>query len=178
MLIQPRRGLAHADDGESLLALLLGCHGRIRRFTALAVTLAEPATADRAPAEIADGADAVRRYLEVALPLHAADEDLSLAPRLLAHAPGLADALARMHAEHLAHAPLLADVVARCAAIARAPHQLAALGPGLAEPARALAAALLAHVDEEERTVFPAATALPYADQTAIVAELRARRLG
>lgn len=170
--------LGQARGGESLVELLLACHARIRRFSALAVTLAEPATADRAPAEIADGADAVRRYFEVALPLHAADEEVALAPRLVAHAPGLAPALARMRAEHALHQPLLATVIELCGALAQAPGEQPALAPRLAPAAAALRAALLAHVDEEERTIIPVVATMPAADQAAIVAELRARRAG
>ena len=96
-----------AGGDETLVEVLMACHARIRRFTALAITLAAPATASRPAAEIADGADAVRRYLAVALPLHIADEDASITPRLLAHDPALGPALDRMHAEHEAHAPLL-----------------------------------------------------------------------
>src|SRR5947209_5155592 len=60
--------------------LLLACHERIRHFLALAGQLCESA----APAaEVAAAAAAVHRYFTVALPLHALDEDESLAPRLL-----------------------------------------------------------------------------------------------
>jgi hypothetical protein len=177
VLIQPRRGpLATAGSDESLADLLLACHERIRRFTAMAVALAEPAALTRPAVEIADAADAVRRYLALALPLHVADEDTSLTPRLLAHAPATAAALARMHDEHVAHHTLVLEVAARCAAIARAPDQLAALAPALAAPAAELQAALALHLEEEERDIMPAVAALPADEQAAIVAELRARR--
>ncbi len=168
--------LGQVSAGETLVELLLACHERIRRFSALAVTLAEPATASRPPAEIADGADAVRRYFEVALPLHVADEDLAITPRLLAHAPAQEAALARMTAEHREHAPLLAEVIGLCRALAAAPTEHSTLAPRLAPAAAAMSAAFLAHIKEEERTIFPAIAALPAADQAAIVAELRARR--
>ena len=82
----------------------------------------------------------------------------------------------RMHAEPEAHGPLLAGVIARCADLARRPADLATIAPGLAPVAADLAAALRAHLDEEERVVIPAVATLPAADQAAIVAELRARR--
>ena len=175
MLIRPGR-LPRAATDDTLVDLLLGCHARIRRFTAMAIALTEPAAAARPLAEIAEAADAVRRYLAVALPLHIADEDEAIAPRLLAHQPDLAPALARMHAEHEAHAPLLAGVIDLCADLARSPADLATLAPRLAPLAADLAAALIAHVDEEERVVIPAVATLPAADQAAIVSELRARR--
>ena len=177
MLLQPRRaGALRTGGDDSLLDLLLACHERIRRFTALAVALAEPAALARPAADVADGADGVRRYLALALPLHVADEDLSLTPRLLARAPATEAALARMHGEHLAHEALIADVAARCAAIARAPAQLASLGPHLAGPAAELRAALALHLEEEERDVFPSLAALTPDDVAAILAELRGRR--
>lgn len=168
--------LGQVAGGESLGELLLACHARIRRFTALAVALAEPAAAARSPAEVADGADAVRRYLELALPLHAADEDESLAPRLVARVPATAAALARMAAEHDHHRPLLTVVIDLCRALAAEPARLPALAPALAPAARALAAELLAHLEAEERDLFPHLSALPAGEQAAIVAELRARR--
>ncbi len=168
--------LGQARGGESLVELLMACHERIRRFSALAIALAESTTASRAPAEIADGADAVRRYFEVALPLHAADEDLAITPRLARHAPALVPVLAWMHADHVAHRPLLDAVIELCAALARTPAEQPAIAPRLAPAAAALAAALIAHVDEEERTILPAIASLPAAEQAAIVVELRARR--
>ena len=177
MLIRPRRGqVGRAGPDDSLVELVMACHARIRRFTAMAVTLAAPATQGRPAAEIADGADAVRRYLAVALPLHVADEDASITPRLRGRAPEVDAALARMHAEHEGHAPLLEAVIELCAAIARAPGDQAALAPARAPAAGALEAALLAHLEEEERVILPAIAALPAAEQAAIVAELRARR--
>ena len=60
--------------------LLLGCHARIRHFTAVAVKLAHAlaATSD----EIRQAAEVVHRYYSVSLPLHEADEDQTLRPRL------------------------------------------------------------------------------------------------
>src|SRR5690606_25886197 len=102
VLIQPRRsgGLRTSSD-QSLLELLTACHERIRRFTAMAVALTEPSAQSRPPSEVTDAADGVRRYLAVALPLHAADEELSITPRLRARAPSLAPALDRMCQEHV-----------------------------------------------------------------------------
>lgn len=176
MLIKPRRGLARAATDDSLMELLLACHERIRRFTAIAVALTDDGAATRAPAEIADGADAVRRYLALALPLHVADENESLLPRMVAHAPATTAALERMRDEHAQHERLIRDVADRCAAIAAAPAELATLGPALRAPALELQAALALHLEEEERDIFPAIPSLPGEVQSTIVAELRARR--
>jgi hypothetical protein len=178
MLLRPRRsaGLAKAGGDDALIDLVLACHERIRRFTAMAVALTEPAALTRPPADVADAADGVRRYLSLALPLHVADEEQSLTPRLREHAPATAAALDRMHAEHLEHEALIADVAERCAALAAAPTELATLAPALAGPASRLRAALALHLEEEERDLVPSIPSLPPEVQATIVAELRARR--
>src|SRR3974377_561604 len=65
---------------EDALDLLLGCHQRIRHFTATAKNLAhaQGATHD----EIRMAAAGVHRYYSVSLPLHEADEEDSVRPRL------------------------------------------------------------------------------------------------
>jgi iron-sulfur cluster repair protein YtfE (RIC family) len=174
VLLQPRRAPATPPD-ESLLAMLEACHGRIRRHTALAQALAEPAAADHPADDVRATALAVHRYLSIGLPQHAEDEDRSITPRLRAHQPDLAPALDRMGAEHVAHAPLIATVVELCEGLCRAPHDRltrARLGPA----ARALTDALAAHLEHEERVIFPVVAGLTPADQAAIIAELRARR--
>lgn len=69
-----------SSEPEDAISLLLGCHQRIRHFTQVAFRLARisdvPAT-DRAAA-----ARSVLRYFQIALPLHEADENQSIYPRL------------------------------------------------------------------------------------------------
>ena len=65
---------------EDAVDLLTGCHQRIRHFTAVAVKLAHAHGAS--PEDIRQAADAVHRYYSVSLPLHEADEDQTLHPRL------------------------------------------------------------------------------------------------
>jgi iron-sulfur cluster repair protein YtfE (RIC family) len=157
---------------DSVVEALAACHERIRWFAALAQTLA--VRVDAAAADRAEAAAAVIRYFTVALPLHAADEDLALAPRLRALGPRVDDALAAMTAEHLDHAPLLAAVLAPCRAIVAAPTGPAPRELGAA--ADALAAAFATHLAEEEAVVFPAVAVLPAHDLAAIRAEMFARR--
>lgn len=157
--------------GDSLAGLLAACHERIRRFSAMATALAASPTA-AAPADVADTARAIRRYFAEALPLHLADEEESLLPRLRGHDPALDAALARMHAEHRDHQPLVDAVIAACDAIAAG----AAAPATLAAPAAALAAATESHLAAEEATIAPAVAALPADVQATIVTELRARR--
>lgn len=162
-----------AEPYDEVMALLVGCHERIRRFSALAVTLAE---VEAPAADRAEAAAAVVRYFTIALPLHARDEDESLAPRLRGRDGALDDALDRVAAEHAAHEPLLAAVVAACRAIAADPARHAALAATLRTDAAALEAAFAEHLALEESRVFPAIAALSAADRAALRAELTARR--
>ena len=76
--------------------LLLACHMRIRHFGQLASAL--PGAQEAGAADVIDAAQRLHRYFTVALPLHVADEDESVRPRLDAHAPppGLRDAMEAM----------------------------------------------------------------------------------
>ena len=123
-----------------------------------------------------EAAAAVVRYFTVALPLHAADEDLSLAPRLVGHDAALDRALATMTADHVAHAAVLDPVVALCRRLQAAPGDHATIAPALAPAAAAMTAAFAAHLALEEAVVFPAVAALPADVQRQIRAELLARR--
>ena len=86
---------------EDALDLLLGCHQRIRHFTVTAKNLAhaQGATHD----EIRMAAAGVHRYYSVSLPLHEADEEDSVRPRLDAlDDERVHHALAAMHDQHQA----------------------------------------------------------------------------
>ncbi|MEZ0228392.1 MAG: hemerythrin domain-containing protein, partial [Planctomycetota bacterium] len=110
---------------ESVADRLLACHERIRRFSALGVTIAGSVAAPAS--EVAAAAESVHRYFTVALPLHVADEDASIAPRLLAReADGpVAEALATMSREHVAIEELIGELAPHWAAAAR--HELTAV---------------------------------------------------
>jgi hypothetical protein len=111
--------LGARESGGDVVDALLECHERIRRFAALAVTLAEA----RAPGaeEVREAAGQVRRYFLEALPLHVADEDESIVPRLRGRDAEVDAALATMSAEHEGHRAPLAELVSTCAALEAAP---------------------------------------------------------
>ena len=163
-------GLSARPPDDTVVAALLACHERIHRFTALAARLGTP---DGTAAERAAAAAGVVRYFTVALPLHAADEDASLAPRLAGRDPAVDAALAQMTAEHVAHAAPLARVVDAARTIVAAP---ATVPPDLAAAAAALATLFAAHLALEERAIFPAIAALPADVEATIRAEMLARR--
>lgn len=164
-----------AGDQSDAVDLLLGCHQRIRHFTAMALRLAA-ATAPRE--QIGAAATAVHRYYSVALPLHEADENLSVYPRLRA---ALAAAGARLEAEanqamldqHVAIDKLVAILLPQWAGLTEHPE----LAPATATTAQALDAAWREHLELEERVVFPALRAhLAEGDRAAIRREMAERR--
>src|SRR5690348_12854183 len=79
---KPASSLAEAlqaGDESDAIDLLLGCHTRIRHFTAVAVKLSQP---DAPADQVRSAAAAVYKYYSQALPLHEADENDSVYPRL------------------------------------------------------------------------------------------------
>jgi hemerythrin-like domain-containing protein len=158
-------GTRREDRDGDVVDRLVECHGRIRDVLALAEKIA--VTPDVPADELRAAAERVRRYLVEALPLHVADEEQELLPRLRGRSVEVDAALATMHGEHREHDPLVARMIAACEAVdATAVGEVIAL----------LAPALRAHLEVEEAVVFPALRALPAAEQEAIVAAMKARR--
>jgi iron-sulfur cluster repair protein YtfE (RIC family) len=168
-------GIGKPRQAQDVVDLLLECHERIRGFTALARRLG--GAAGVADAEVADAAAKVRRYFVEALPLHAADEEESLLPRLRGRDPAVDRELEAMHREHDEHQAILGRVVALCDALAADPSRHRELGPALAEAAGALERHFEAHLAREEEVIFPAVRReLGDSERARIAEELRARR--
>ncbi|MBI5432100.1 MAG: hemerythrin domain-containing protein [Planctomycetes bacterium] len=168
----------HPDRREEpgdVVELLLECHERIRRFAGLAQKLTR---AKGSPDhEVRDVASAVRRYFDEALPLHVADEEESVLPRLTTRVPELAPALERMVDEHREHQHDLASLVMLCGDIADDPRVLDEKRGELAELAQRLGDDFERHLAVEEREIFPQIDArLPLDERKRMLAELRARR--
>jgi len=174
----PTIGTKPRETSDDPVALLTECHERIRRFTRLAVRLADPAIAS--PDEIREAAQGVHRYFSVALPLHVADEDVSIGPRLLAGGKqprAVREAVANMTAQHVTIDELLARALPLWAALAGTDEaQAEKARAALEELAPRLAVLFDLHLVHEEDTLFPAIGALPAEDRAAIVREMRARR--
>ena len=168
MLVQ----LGQPRASDDVVALLLACHGRIRTFLGMAGRLATTQASGR---EIGEAAGQISRYFADAFPLHVADEDRSIAPRLARDA-AVAEVLAAMQRDHAAHAPGIASLVALCGVLERDPSQRPALARELGAAAAALAAELDAHLALEEHAIFPAILRLPRGEQEAIRSEIRTRR--
>ena len=167
---------ARADDSSGEPApLLLACHERIRTNVALSLRLGVAAGAPEP--HVAEAAAAVRRYFGVALALHEADEELTLAPRLRAGGGAeLADALDAMAAEHVRLHVILAALDPLWGRLVARPDELASTSAALLEGSRQLDALFRVHLEMEERVVFPATLALSAPDRAAIANEMRERR--
>lgn len=174
-----RPNQARRDETADPIELLAACHERIRRFAGLAQKLA---AAKGAPEhEVRDVAAAVRRYFDEALPLHVADEEESVIPRLRTRAESatseLAAALERIAEDHREHQHDLALLVMLCAELAEDPRQLDERRAELETLAKRLVDDFERHLALEERVLFPAIDRLlPLEQRRALAAEFRARR--
>ena len=158
-------GTRKEDGAGDVVDRLVECHGRIRDVLALAEKIAT--TRDVPAEELRAATERVRRYLVEALPLHVADEEQELLPRLRGRSVEVDAALATMHGEHREHDPLVARMIAACEAADAA---------AVAEVVAVMAPAMRAHLEVEEAVVFPALRALEVAVQEEIVAAMKARR--
>lgn len=158
----------------TVLSRLLECHERIRRFLTIAERLA---IEDAPPAERQLAARSLVRYFSHALPLHVADEDVSLTPRLVGLGAEAQAALATMTKEHHRMESVIAALLTDWQSIAEQPEDAARRTATLAS-VHALRDVMMPHLAGEERDVFPLLAALSAAEQAAIVAEMEARRQG
>jgi iron-sulfur cluster repair protein YtfE (RIC family) len=171
MLVQlgPRK-----ERPADLVSSLLECHERIRGFLRLAAAAAGPDASE--PTEVVDACERCLRYFTEALPLHVADEEDSLQPRLRGMREDVDRALDTMHDQHAEHDPLVAELVAALGDARDAPADAPARAR-LADAARALSFELEEHLAIEEDVIFPAVVALLAPDvQARILGELRDRR--
>jgi hemerythrin-like domain-containing protein len=161
---------------EDAVDLLTGCHQRIRHFTAVAVKLAhaQGATAD----EVRQAADAVHRYYSVSLPLHEADEDHTLRPRLAAAGDKrVRHALVAMSDQHQAIDELLERLLPLLVLVKSDPEKLGEAGGEMCAITHALEEAFRGHLQMEEEVIFPAIrSVLPEEAQSEILREMQARR--
>jgi hemerythrin-like domain-containing protein len=151
---------------------MLDCHERIRRFLDGARRLA--ALTNPLDPLAPGGAAMCARYFREGLPLHALDEDLTLAPRLRPRAsPEVADALDRIAADHDLVDEATEALLPTLDAVAKG----APVPADLAERVERLAGILEPHLEVEEQVIFPAARAvLPAALLPEIRAEMAKRR--
>jgi hemerythrin-like domain-containing protein len=187
MLTQIRSVVPMAKE-ETVQQALVGCHTRIRHFTEMACKLAHAHQAEAA--QIQRAAAEVQRYFTVALPLHEADENQSLHPRLMRAlgsevSPSETDVLRRlggpaadaMVEQHESIDQLVERLLPLCTILRSQPEKLEELSPELHEISAALREIFTAHLEMEEKTVFPAMEKFLSADELSqIREEMRARR--
>lgn len=165
MLVQVGR----RNASEDVVDLLLECHGRIRRFLIMARNLAEAAGC-APPADVAATAGEIRRYFAEGFRLHVEDEEVDIAPRIARAAA------AQLVAEHHGHLRDLTELLALCAELERQPEQLPAVAAALRATVGRLTVQLEAHLEFEERMIFPAIRALHRDQRDAIREAMRLRR--
>lgn len=157
--------------------MLLDCHLRIRHFLQLSRTLAQ---AEGAPLpEISETAQAIRRYFLQALPLHEADEEQTLLPRLQSTTRAgdpLMEAAHLMVEQHQAIQELAPELLSLCESIEQKPLRLPTLVSRLRRVNDALGQILEAHLKLEENVIFPAIDRLPAGQLEEMTAEMAARR--
>ena len=161
---------------EDAVDLLLGCHQRIRHFTGVAVKLAHAHSAT--PEEIAQAAAAVHRYYSVSLPLHEADEEQTLHPRLGAVADDrVHHALQAMRDQHQAIDELIERLLPLLIMAQNNPDTLAAVGAEMCSITQALDELFRGHLQLEEEIIFPAIrSVLPETTRAEMLQEMQQRR--
>jgi len=164
--------IGHKASSDSASSLLQGCHINIRRFLATARALAseKPATRD----DVAATASSISRYFREGLPLHVADEDESVAPRLGAIAPPAL--LQRLDIDHASHVGLTHRLVDLCDELGQIPDRRTEIAQRLGPAAADLSQTLETHLLWEEENLFPLLTRLHTDDHLAILGEMRRRR--
>ena len=162
------------QPSEDIVDLLRDCHARIRRFLIQARQLAGAASGD--PAEIRAEASQIRRYFTEAFLLHLTDEDEQIAPRLAGASPDVDRALALMASGHASHGSLVARLAKICASLEEDPRRLGVASIELRRFAALLATEIEAHLELEERAIFPALRRLPEHVREALHGAIRARR--
>lgn len=169
---------AQAAESATPSELLLACHQRIRHFSEVAVKLAH--AHGIAESEIVQAATGLHRYFTVALPLHEADENLSLHPRLRRAVPAeelAGPAADAMLDQHLAIDELVERLVPLWLLLRSAPEKLPETSAEMCSLASRLDELFQAHLKLEEETIFPAVDKyLSANDQADIVREMRERR--
>ncbi len=143
-----------ASSFENAVDLLIACHERIRHFSSMLRKLAhaEGATDE----EIRNAAGSALRYFSIALPLHEADEEESVRPRLIALSnPEITGALEAMTHQHQA----VDDLVERLSPVLRLlshnPAKLPDVHAELCSLSAALQEVFEGHLALEESVIFP-----------------------
>ncbi len=163
---------------QDAIQLLQACHQRIRHFSGVAVRLAHAQGASEE--EIVQAADGLYRYFTVALPLHEADENISVHPRLKKAAPQgelAGPAADAMVDQHNAIDELVERLVPLWVLLRRNPAKQPELAGEMCAIAGRLNEIFESHLKLEEEIIFPALQKYLSPEQLShIVHEMQERR--
>lgn len=174
--INPVPDTSSPKKEENAVDMLTACHQRIRHFTALAKKIAE--CENTSPDQICDAAADVHRYFTLALPLHEADETLSVEPRLQNAVSGSEEARAakEMLRQHLEINAVLRQLLPLWDALCREPEKSKEFSSRLLSLTAEFETLWASHLKLEEEAVFPAINRLSQSERDDIVREIRDRR--
>lgn len=183
MLNKIKIGIASKQESP-VNGMLIECHARIRHFSEMALRLAtNPSTR---PTEVASATEALCRYFTVALPLHEADENDSIHPRLTAitrdiqsdsFAQAASAACDAMVEQHKAIDVILEQLVSIWKSLQKTPEKAAELSTEMLALSTKLKGLFQDHLKLEEETVFPAIEKLlPPQELEALLFEMKKRR--
>lgn len=165
---------ASAASVTATVSLFSSCHKRL--VDALRLSEAIRLSKVAGPEEIGMGARRVTRFFDIALPLHEADEELSLLPRLVAVCPEAGALSQRISREHREIEPTVARWRSLWQRVVEAPHELERLREELGQLGLEVSVFFLSHIQFEESEVLPLIEHLSEAERDAIAIEARARR--
>lgn len=162
---------------EQPFELLAACHERVRCSLGLLDRLIAHIDHYGHDANARSAASDVLRYFDLAAPLHHQDEELHVFPLLAGGVDtDLAATVAALHADHLQMQALWDDLRTPLCAWAR-PCATGVISGAARHQAAEFARLSLAHVQTEERVVFPAARARIDATRLArMSADMQGRR--
>lgn len=168
--------LPSQPKSEDAVDLLIGCHQRIRHFTGVAMKLAHAQGAE--PEEVAQAAAGAHRYYTVSLPLHEADEEETVRPRLNTLGDEmLRHALLAMTDQHQAIDELLERLLPLLMMVRNNPQTIHDAGPEMCSITKALDEIFSAHLQLEEEVIFPAIrSGLPEGVRVEMLQEMQGRR--
>jgi hemerythrin-like domain-containing protein len=156
-----------------VVEVLLEAHVEARQV----VTLASALASKSATADSRETAQHVSDFLEWLLPLHCADEERSLVPRLAGKHAALDRSLDALRRQHLSLEAPLTRLRLLCCMVARDVSRLHVLRFELAAAAEDLRTRLDEHLAFEEAAVFPALKRVLFVDELeGIAAEMLERR--
>jgi iron-sulfur cluster repair protein YtfE (RIC family) len=174
-MFQIKRHKAIAPD--DVIDSLFACHDRIRRLSQLAARL--PRAHDAPAVDVEEAARSLLAYFRHALPMHIADEDLSIRPRLheVSTSEDVRDAIAMMSDQHEQIDETLSVLLPQWELLRADGSRLSWMPGEFRKDSEKLRQQLDGHLAMEEETVFPAMRRdLSAESEAVILREMRERR--